>query len=135
MRILIDSDYYIATLAPDDSNKSKAQKAYDLIFETGSSVSLLTTWDVIDEVTTKLSYFISKEVASEFFKYIGRSDTLIIYPTERYLEPVYSLFNSIKSKNVSLTDCFNAVVFKEYEIDYILSFDKDYKKLGVKIWE
>jgi|SRR3989344_4440449 len=129
MRVLFDADAYIAIYGHEDSSHAKAM---ELLEKTGTSETF-TTWDVIDEVTTKLSYKISKAAAEKFLFDLAVSETVIIYSNEDLMGRVVETFNAMRSKNVSFTDCSNIVIYEDYFIDRIFSFDKIYAKQGLKL--
>ena len=130
MKIFIDSDAFIALLNKNDALHLRAVEVLSKI-ENHQELELYTAWDVIDEVATKTSYYISKKQAKDFLKYIESIKTNIVYPTPELSSLARQMFNSIKSKNVSMTDCMNCVIVKQLKIDYIFSFDKDYQKQGL----
>ncbi len=131
MRILIDADAYIALYSSNDTNHPKVKEIIGK-FDAGEN-EWFTTWDVVDEVATKLSYRLSKLVAKRFLLELVVSDTTIIYPDEDILGRVADMFVGIKSKNVSFTDCVNMVIYRNYSIDRIFSFDKIYVKQKMKV--
>lgn len=53
--IFIDSDAFIALNHPLDNHNQKSIKIYNSLVN--SDEELITSWDVISEVTTKLSFF------------------------------------------------------------------------------
>jgi predicted nucleic acid-binding protein len=130
MRILVDSDAYIAIYSKDDLHHTGALK---ILAKLSDSTEFFTTWDVIDETTTKLSYYLTKTVARKFLDDVILSGTNIIYPDEDLLHKVNKKFNNIKTKRVSFTDCFNIVAYKDFEIDRVFSFDGIYKKQSLRI--
>ncbi|MBD3365821.1 PIN domain-containing protein [candidate division WWE3 bacterium] len=130
MRILIDADTYIALYNKDDALHNKANKILNSL--KNKDVETFTTYDVVDEVATKLSYFLKKSDSLRFLKQLMESETEIIYPTENSLLETIEKVKSIRSKRVSFTDCANMIAYKHYDIDAIFSFDKIYEKQGIK---
>lgn len=129
MRILIDTDAYIAIYNKSDVHH---KRAVEILGKLDSSASYFTTWDVIDETTTKLSYYLTKAAAKKFLEDTLKSEIVIIYPDEEILYGVSKLLLSIKTKHVSFTDCSNMIVYGKFDIDHIFSFDKIYTKCGYK---
>lgn len=131
MRVLLDADAYIGIYSKNDALHHKATH---ILSKTGKKgCKHFVTYDVVDEVITKLSYQLGKKVSKSFIKDLLKSDTQIILPTEKSLQKTLKKFKTIQSKNVSLTDCTNIIAYKEYEIDAIFSFDKIYPKQGLKV--
>lgn len=113
-----------------DSNHSKAfaiAKSLDL------SGEVITTWEVVDEVITKLAYYQSRKIALQFIVYLLNSKTRIEYITIGNQEKIFQLFQKQASKKVSLTDCANMVIAKEFGVATICSFDHHYEQNGFKL--
>lgn len=131
MKILIDSDAFIAFYSKEDSLHEKSVKVISAISK--KNYSQYTTWEVIDEVTTKLSYRFSRDTARKFLYKLLVSDIFIVYPDENLASKALEVFEQVKNEHVSLTDCFNIAVCKDKKIDCVFSFDKIYKKVGLKL--
>lgn len=131
MTILIDSDAFISIESKSDSLHQEATRLLERLGD--KEFSFYTSWDVIDEVSTKLSYFLSKEQSLSFLSFIQSTGIHILYPTrERHLKAV-QLFSEIATKRVSMTDCMNMVIAAELNLDCIFSFDKIYQQQGFKL--
>ena len=130
MRILVDADAYIALYSKSDALNNKAQQVLKRI--SNKRAKIFTTYDVVDEVTTKLSYHVSKKASLKFLDELNITETEIIFPTESSFTNTIKKIASIKSERVSFTDCANMAACKEYDMDAIFSFDKVYEKQGLK---
>ena len=133
MKIFADSDAYIAIYVPSDPNNLKAEKISSII--EAEDIETYTSWEVLDEVATKLSFRVSKIVAKKFLEDRTNSKDRIYYVNELNFKKVIETFNAQTSKNVSLTDCANMFIARELEIDMFFSFDKHYKQNGFKLLE
>lgn len=133
MKVLLDADAYIGTYNEDDALHQKATHILSEMSKKGCKH--FVTYDVVDEVTTKLSYQLGKGASKKFIKNLLESNTQIIFPTEESFQKTLKKFQTINSKNVSLTECTNMIAYKEYEINAIFSFDKIYSKQGLEILE
>jgi len=131
MRVLIDADVFIALYNDKDALSKRTIQLFKKL--KNEKVKYFTTYDVIDEVATKLSYFLTKKASTTFLKEIIDSETQIIFPTEKSFQKTINKIKSIRTKRVSFTDCANIVAYKEYDIDAIFSFDKIYPKEKLKI--
>ena len=98
MKIFADSDAYIAIYLPVDANNLKAEKLSLIIAE--QNIETYTSWEVIDEVATKLSYAVGKVVAKKFIEDRLKSMDKIYFVSEFNYKKVLDLFNSQISKNV-----------------------------------
>lgn len=135
MKIFIDSDAFIALLNKADSLHYKAK---NLLKELGlgknpQEIEFITSWDVVDEVATKISYRLTKTQAVAFFEFLSDINTSIVYPNASFAKQAQAVFKTIISKKVSMTDCMNMIVVKELKLDYIFSFDKIYQKQGLRL--
>ena len=126
--IFIDSDVYLALNLKEDTNKEKAIRLTQKLLT--SEEKKITSWDVIDEVSTKLSYHFSRTIAESFVRNIVRSDTNIRFIDEFLIQEVLALFLKQTSKNISMTDCANMVIAKSLGITTFFSFDHHYEQNG-----
>ncbi len=133
MTIYIDSDAFIGIESASDSLHSTAVQLLEQL--QGNPFSLYTSWDVVDEVATKLSYYVSREHSLSFIQFLDEYNIHILYPTKERHRNAVALFSQISSKRVSMTDCMNMTLVTELELDCIFSFDKIYKRQGYKTLE
>lgn len=129
--IFIDADAYIALNVPNDANHQKSfvltQKFSKLLLDT------ITSWDVVDEVATKLSRYQTQKVAKAFLDDVIDSTTRIEYVNSLYATVAIKLFMKQVSKKVSLTDCTNMVIARSLGITTFFSFDRHYPQNGFKL--
>lgn len=126
--MLIDADFFIGFLRPIDAHHKVCLSLSNKLQQ-----EVVTSWDVIDEVTTKLSYYTTKEISLKFLDMIEKEEINIVYPTPGLFLQAISIFQKQTSKHVSLTDCMNMAIAKEKKIEYFLSFDTVYEKNGFKL--
>jgi predicted nucleic acid-binding protein len=133
MTIYVDSDAFIGIESASDSLNPTAIQLLEQL--KGTQFTLYTSWDVIDEVTTKLSYYLSKQQSLSFIQFLEEYNIHILYPTKERHRKAVDLFSSIPSKRVSMTDCMNMILVTELDLDCIFSFDKIYQRHGFKTLE
>ena len=126
--IFIDADAFIAIHAFQDSHHEKA-----LSLKQKTNEKLVTSTEVIFEVTTKLSFFTTHELACKFIKDILESSVAIEFIDYSRLASAKDLFCKQTSKRVSLTDCANMVIAKELGIKRFFSFDQHYSQNGFQL--
>lgn len=114
--IFVDSDAFIALNSILDAHNQKSVLIYNSLIN--SNEELVTSWDVISEVSTKLSYYLSKSISTAFINFIYASNIKIEHVTR------------VSSEKVSITDCVNMSICRELGIKNIFSFDKHYLKNG-----
>ena len=127
----IDSDAYIGLYVSTDPHHAKAYQIAQSLSATNAGT--ITSWDVIDEVATKLSYFTTKSVATKFLSDQYNSQMKIVYVNQDLSKQAIKIFNSQTSKRVSLTDCSNMAIMRQENIKNVFSFDKHYEKNGFKL--
>lgn len=126
--VLADADFFIGPYLADDAHHQKCISLSETIDE-----EIITSYDVIDEVVTKLTYFRRKDKALLFLEDVKSTNLSIIFPDRKLSEKAIVIFKSQKTKHVSLTDCMNMAIAKEKKIKHILSFDKVYEKNGFRL--
>lgn len=129
--ILVNADAYLALNVEKDAHHKQAINLLGQLRDVAED--LVTTWDVVDEVATKLAYFTTKKKANEFLGLILDSDTRIEFMDRGRARLTEKLFAKQSSKKVSLTDCANMVMASELGIRKIFSFDRHYVRNGFEL--
>lgn len=130
--IFIDSDALIGIVLPKDPHHGNAHILLDTI--RGGGEELVTSWESIDEVATKLSMYHGKHVARDFLTYVyGASSIRVIFIDAVLSREALAVFDKQTSKNVSLTDCANTAICRSMGITTVFSFDPHYRKNGLKL--
>lgn len=131
MTIFFDADIYIAIYNKNDALHQKVVEFSKIIRSQSPRYVAYTSYDVMDEVATKLRYQIGKLQAVRFLDYLINSKTIIVYPNQELIEKSIKIFSQIKNKHVSLTDCSNIAIMRHMNLKYIFSFDKIYQQQGL----
>lgn len=126
--IFADADFFIGFLHEKDAHHKKCLQLIKKINE-----DIITSWDVIDEVVTKLSYYQSKKVSLRFLKRVIEEKINVFFPNPALFLAAKEIFAQQTSKKISFTDCVNMAIAKEKDIKYFLSFDTIYEKNGFKL--
>lgn len=129
--IFIDSDALIGTLALQDAHHVAASVVFNRLSD--AQENLVTSWETIDEVATKLSMYFGKDCADLLFTLIVKANITIVYIDQILAQTTIDIFKKQTSKNVSLTDCANIAICRSLKIDTMFSFDEHYKKNGLKL--
>jgi predicted nucleic acid-binding protein len=126
--IFADSDFFIGLYLKEDTHHSDCLELIENIKD-----EFITSWDVVDEVTTKLAYYVNKKTAQNFFSDIMKNGILVVFPNPDLMKNAFQFFNTQKTSKVSLTDCMNMAIARDKGIEMFLSFDKVYEKNGFKL--
>lgn len=129
--IFVDADALIGLRVKEDAHYNAAKQILNDLEDQGEA--LATSWQVINEVATKLAYFDKKKNALDFLEWLFKSDVEVVYVDSRLAKKTVKKFKDQKSKRVSLTDCTNMVIAEEMGIKQIFSFDKHYKQNGFEL--
>ena len=129
--IFVDSDAFIAIYSKKDFHHKEVIRISKNLKK--NKTPLITSWDVIDETATKLSFFLSKKTSLQFLKTLIRGKIAIIYPDEKTSQEAIKIFKKQTSKRVSLTDCTNMAIAQSKGIETLFSFDKHYEKNCFKL--
>lgn len=129
MEIFIDSSAFISGFIEADSNYKKAfecQKNFPVSAQI--SASNLVYFECVTIIAQKFGLLSTKEF-SEYFKNLH----LKIYQiTSREILLAEKILFSQKSKNIPFFDCLYVAIMEINKIDKIFTYDKHFKKLGVK---
>ncbi len=129
--IFIDSDALIGIIVPQDAHHVSANVVFDRLAT--SEERLVTSWETIDEVATKLSMYFGKDCADLLFSLLSKTNITIVYIDQILSKIIIDIFKKQTSKNVSLTDCANIAICRSMGISTIFSFDVHYKKNGLSL--
>ncbi|MDZ7586495.1 MAG: PIN domain-containing protein [Patescibacteria group bacterium] len=129
--MLIDSDALIGLRVSRDAHNREAIKILKVLKEMGES--LVTSWQVVDETATKLSYFTTHKKANEFLDWVFKTNIKVVYVDDQLARKAVKKFKKQTSKRVSLTDCTNMVIAEEMGVKQIFSFDKHYEQNGLEL--
>lgn len=130
--IFVDSDVYIALHVEKDAHHLRSIRLIEKLENLDEQ--LITSWQVIDEVATKLSYFTTKNNAMEFLRSLLKGGTKIEYIDSSISVKVVALFAKQTSKRVSLTDCANMAIARKLGVEVFLSFDDHYRQNGFRLF-
>ncbi|MFH1235442.1 MAG: PIN domain-containing protein [Parcubacteria group bacterium] len=124
--IFVDADAFIALNVKHDAHHGDAVFLLSRLEKSGEP--LVTSWDVGDEVPTKLSYFTTHSQALRFLELLLSSDVQVEYVTPQITFSIQKRFAGQSSKAVSLTDCANMEIAEKLKVRTFFSFDKHYKQ-------
>ena len=129
MRLLVDADFLISLIKEDDRNHLLSLRKLENL----KTATVFVTPFTIPETATVLSYKVSQQAAKKFLKE-ARNEFSKLSLEENILESADSIFLSQQRKGISWIDCLNVAVIRHYKLDGILSYDRFYGKLGVRVW-
>ena len=129
MTVLIDSGIFIAFHNTQDENHDRAKELIREIAE-GRHGAAYTTDYIFDEaVTTALMRTGKHDIAIELGKHILGANVKFVSMVQVDLtsfSQAWKLFNKYIDKKLSFTDCVSIAVIKNYGLNKIVSFDRDF---------
>lgn len=131
-KVFVDTNVYVALRDRKDSTHQKARSL--LMRLSDKRIKMYTSSDVVGESLTVISKKMGKVEAVGFLTDVRKMASEIF--VDEYLhKEARNYFLKTRSKNISFVDCSSAIVMKRNKIGVIFSFDRDFKKLGVKLLE
>lgn len=130
--VFVDSDAFIAIYSKNDSHHKQAIALVKKLKK--EKTPLITSWDVIDETATKLSFYLTKKASLNFLKNILKGKIVLVFPDEEVFKKALKTFAKQKSKRVSLTDCTNMAIANIRGVETFFSFDKHYLNNGFNLF-
>jgi predicted nucleic acid-binding protein len=124
--VLIDSDAFVGWLSPNDAHHEHTSVLFAPILQ--QTVYPVTTSWVVAETATVLSRRDGQAIARLFLDRLKTVQFPIIHITEQLQRLTTEFFVAHDGKAISMVDCSNVVVMREFHIPKILSFDKFYAR-------
>ncbi|MBI2617793.1 PIN domain-containing protein [Candidatus Gottesmanbacteria bacterium] len=128
--LFIDTSALIALHYSQDSSHAKALHILESISQ--RRCSFYTAVNVLIESLTIISQRVNKHYAVELLDELRSGKYTIVHPSENLISEAETIFRSIRSKNISYSDCISFAVMRMYNIGWVFSFDIHFKKQGFK---
>ena len=126
--IFIDTNIFISYYNEDDENHKIAFKILEDIEKNKYGSAFISDY-IFDEImTVSLMRIKNKEKTIEFGSAILKSNIKILKVNQGIFKKTWQLFQNTNSK-MSFTDFTSLVFLKKFNIKYIATFDKDFKKI------
>lgn len=126
-KVFIDTNFIIAIFKDFDTNHGKAISNMNIINENDCYISN----GILNEIITILMLRTKNiELTKKAYRFLNDNFTIINeYDIEIFNDKVFSLFKKYNKSNFKLSfiDCSIVVIFKHYELDSVVSFDKGFK--------
>jgi predicted nucleic acid-binding protein len=128
-----DTSFFFASLVPEDVNYERAGDI--LVFCKENALTLCTTWDVISETVTLLRYRASYKLAVRFLDTV-KPALLIVRYDDSVRQAAEKVFRKLgRDKRLSYCDAVSYVVVTSVLGGVpSLSFDKDFRSLGLTVY-
>lgn len=125
-KLLLDSDFLVATFRPTDSLHHKAQEVLKKLSH--QHIELWAINLVIQESTTVISYKMGMEEAKKFYQLARQEINQLVEIDDALEKTAWEIFLKQTKKGTSFIDCANLACLQTYKLNKILSFDAFYPK-------
>ena len=135
-KLFIDANFIIAIFKDFDTNHEKAISNIKIISENDCYISNGILNEIITIIMMKTKNI---ELTKKAYRFLNDNFTILNeYDIEIFNDKVFSLFKKYNKNNFKLSfiDCSIVVIFKHYELDNVVSFDKGFKSIDeIKLYE
>jgi len=131
-RAFCDTSFFFAALAPRDVNHARARDLLTACAEEG--IALYTTWDVISETATLLTYRLDRRAGVAFLDDV-KPALAIVPTTSAVLSEAEAVFRRFAPRmRLSFCDAVSVVVLTSILRDApCLTYDRDFAALGLTV--
>lgn len=116
---------------PNDEFHSRVLAIFEKL--SGQKTQLATTSWVLAETATVLSHRSGQATARLFLERIEALGIPVIHVTEALQAEATAIFKAQAARGISMVDCGNVAVLKQFNIPEIFSFDAFYRHLKLKM--
>ena len=127
MRTFIDTNIYIAMINKTDPTHAEGISKIKYLVE--NNIELFTSNYIIAETITILSQRINKSIAEDFRNDIYKGNTKILITNLEIEEITWDIFQKSTNKNIGYVDCTSIAFCKKFNIENLVTLDKDLTKL------
>ncbi|WP_409200152.1 type II toxin-antitoxin system VapC family toxin [Methanobrevibacter sp. DSM 116169] len=126
MKVFLDSSFLIAFVLKDDSNFNKAFKLYeDNIFNNECYISNLIINEIITVIGNKGSL---QDAINNYYVFKDNFNILNEYEISNFNDNVINTYKKHNTK-LSFRNCIIIEIMRANEINNLVSFDKQFKKV------
>jgi predicted nucleic acid-binding protein len=131
-RVFCDTGFFYAALAPGDRHYDRAGELLE--YCRNERIQMFSTWEVVSETVTLLTYRVHPQAAIDFLDLIKPALSLVQVTTAVLAEAEEVFRRHVRSRRLSLCDAISFVVVTTFlENIPCLSFDEDFRALGLTV--
>lgn len=131
-KFFIDSSMWIAYAVKEDPLH---QVAVNTLKKSIKSAILYTSNDVFDETITRLVYTVgvgkAKRYYTTFQDNLEKGTLTQLWVDEKIQIEAWQILTKFSEHKLSLTDATSIALVRRFNLDAVVTFDSDFKKLGV----
>jgi predicted nucleic acid-binding protein len=131
-RVFCDTGFFYASLARSDRHYSRAGEVLEYCRD--ERIQMFSTWEVVSETVTLLTYRLHPEAAIAFLDVIKPALSLVQVTAAVFAEAEEVFRRHVRSRRLSFCDAISFVVVSTLlENIPCLSFDEDFRALGLTV--
>ncbi|MBI2902160.1 MAG: type II toxin-antitoxin system VapC family toxin [Candidatus Methylomirabilis oxyfera] len=131
-RVFCDTGFFYASLARSDRHYHRAGELLE--YCRNERIQMFSTWEVVSETVTLLTYRLHPQVATDFLDVIKPALSLVQVTAAVFAEAEEVFRRHVRSRRLSLCDAISFVVVTTLlENIPCLSFDEDFRALGLTV--
>ena len=131
-RVFCDTGFFYASLARSDRHYHRAGELLE--YCRNERIQMCSTWEVVSETVTLLTYRLHPQVAIDFLDVIKPALSLVQVTGPVFAEAEDVFRRHVRSRRLSLCDAISFVVVTTLlENIPCLSFDEDFRALGLTV--
>ncbi len=134
-KVFVDTSVWIAYISKDDTYHEAVSQALKAVI--AERMVICTSNYVFDETVTRLLYDASWDHASGFIKFITQSIVVKIvvklWVDEQVETEALGVVEKYHEHKLSFTDATTVALVKHFNIDAILTLDRDFAKIGLRV--
>jgi len=127
MPVFIDASLLYAYANKDDINHRKAVKIMEDIVVSKKYGKPIISDYIFDEAVTVAFRKSGKQTAINLGEFIIKSEFVLVKVEEMVFQQAWKLFQ--ETNNFSFTDCTIAAMMKIFGVEYLATFDKEFKNI------
>lgn len=132
-KLFIDSSAWINFVLEGEPHHDEIVSFFQNFLREGAV--FFTSNDIIDETVTRLFYRVNFQVAKRFFEHFQENATrgllTQLWVDEQLQVEAWEILAKFQEHKLSLTDATSIAILKRFNLDAIVSFDEDFKKVGI----
>lgn len=132
-QVFIDTSAWIAYYLSDETNHIRVKSIIKRLLK--ERATIFTSNDVIDETVTRLVKTTNSKIVAQFIKVICeniiKNSLTQLWINEQIQAEAFKLVEKFAEHKLSLTDAATIALVRKYNIDFVVSLDSDFVKVGI----
>lgn len=132
-KLIIDTSFWLTLILENEFHHGQAKKVFQEELEQGTI--FYTTNDIVDETVTRIRYDNNLPTAEKFLNLLTQSiqqNALAQLWTDEQIQlEGFAILKKYHDHKLSMTDATTVSIINRFKLDAVLTFDSDFKKIGI----